>query len=189
VLSLLLATALAGPFQTLHSSDTVDAQGSEMGGGLGYAFVPQSPEIGVALFSGWARYGLSDRAEAFGGAVGGTAGYGLVAHGGVRYRLGADTGPQASGGVGLLSSLGPGLPVAFQAPVMVGIAGNVDVFAGGTVIAAPLGQVGTLLTTEAEAGVGFEVESFPVYVAGTYRSFLGAPIVGLSIGMGYDLAQ
>jgi len=183
------AAALAGPFQTLHASATLPTQEAEMGGGLGYAAPTVAPDTGWLLISGWARYGLGERAEAFGGAVFGTAGYGIVVHGGARYRLGADAGPQLSAGAGVLSSLSRASPVGFEVPIVAGIAGDVSPFVGGTLIAVPTGVLGTYVAAQGEAGVGFEVESFPVYMSGTYQGLAGIHVVGVAVGMGYNPAQ
>jgi hypothetical protein len=141
------------------------------------------------LCSGWARYGLGDRTEAFGSAIGGTGGYGFAVHGGARYRLGATDGPQLSAGIGAYTAFRRIAPVGFTVPVMVGWAGDVDVFLGGSLLVIPVTTAGSLLVVQGEAGTRFDVESFPVYIAATYQGTSGFHAIGLSVGVGYNTAQ
>lgn len=88
----------------------------------------------------------------------------------------------------MYTSLSNVAPIGFTAPVMLGWAGDVDVFAGGSLLVIPT-TTGTLLLPQGEVGTRFDVESFPVYIAATYQGTGGLHAVGLSVGVGYNPAQ
>lgn len=174
--------ALGAPYGTMVPGVTLPAADSEMGGavsvGSGNLGTLQSgagalkdielegaPSAGL-LFAAWARYGLTGRIEAVGGAWLPISPLSVGLHGGARVRVLGEpdrVGPRVTIGASVGSlMLAPFETLALTVPVSAGIR------AGGTELwVTPMATAtqGGLLGIGGEVGVGVEPEGIPVLVS------------------------
>lgn len=176
------SAALGAPYGTMVPGITLAAADSEMGGavsvgtgdlgtlqsgagGMEDVALEGAPSAGL-LFSAWARYGLTDRIEALGGAWLPISPLSVGIHGGARIRLlgaPAHPGPRVTIGASLGSlMLAPLETLALTVPVSAGIrAGGAELWITPTATVTQRG----LLGVGGEVGVGVEPEGIPVLVS------------------------
>ncbi len=187
-----VVTAVAAPFQMLQPAHTMPTGETEMGGAVAYVAPPAAFDAGNPLVAGWARYGALDRLEVSGGAYLPFSPLDFALHVGVRGQV---LGPVDDDGF----HLSVGLQVAtvvnsfpnpqVVAPVALGVrTRTVDGF-----LVPSVGLIGTDSGTVAswsvEGGAAFKAASFPIYAAASYTDVAGFGVLGVHLGVGYNMAM
>lgn len=174
----LLATAQAGVDGSALPAGTVATGDSEFGGGVGGALI--LPLAVVPVLSGWGRYGVTDRLEAYGGAWLPLRPFDVGLHGGARFAViggGDQDGLHLSAGLDVSTSWSlPVAALALSVPARVGASsGPVQVWLGGSAGAYPMlsmveGVSGTPVVLGAEAGLGVEAGGYPLFLTTGYNT-------------------